>query len=136
MDTISIGTLVKLKEIMRRNKEVEKAYHNAANNSDNKKLIHYFRRKSKEWKNFGESLKIKVRAALPASGEQKVEMDVMEMPSLDNGDTTLKRFSQRERAEVDEYRKILEGQKLPFDIYHLIRIHKMWIEVDLSKSML
>ena len=136
MDTISTGTLAKLKEIMRRNKEVEKAYHHAANRADNKKLIHYFGRKSKEWKNFGEALKSKVRAALPARGEQKVAMDVMEMPSLDNGATTLNRFSQRERAEVEEYRKILEEQKLPFDIYHLIRIHKMWIEVDLSKSML
>ncbi|MBC8769865.1 hypothetical protein H4O18_17835 [Arenibacter sp. BSSL-BM3] len=136
MDTISTGTLAKLKEIMRRNKEVEKAYHNAANSTDNKKRIHYFRRKSKEWKKFGEALKNKVRAALPAKGELKPEMEDMEMPSLDNGATTLKKFSQRERAEVDDYRKILEGQKLPFDIYHLIRKHKMWIEVDLSKSML
>ncbi|WP_157943806.1 MULTISPECIES: hypothetical protein [Arenibacter] len=135
MDTISNGTFGKLWEIMRRNKEEEKAYHYAANSADDKKLMHYFRGKSMECKKFGKALKIKVMAAFPAGGGPKSEMDIVEMPLLESGATTLKRFSLRERADVDDYREILENQKLPFDIYQLIRKHKMWIEVDLSKSM-
>lgn len=96
----------------------------------------YFQRKSNQWKKFGNSLKIKAMVAFPSGIRPKEEMDIMEIPSLDNGATTIKNFSQRERAEVEEYRKILEGQRLPFEIYQIIRKHKMWIEVDLSKSML
>lgn len=136
MDTISKGTFGKLRGIMQRNKEEEKAYHYAANSADDKKLTNYFRRKSKECKKFGKALKIKVMAAFPAGGGPETEIDIVELPLLESGATTLKRFSLRERADVDDYRKILEGQKLPFEIYELIRKHKMWLEVDLSKSMI
>lgn len=136
MDTISKGTFGKLREIMRRNKVEEKAYHYAANSADDKKLTHYFRRKSKECKKFGKALKIRVMAVFPAGGGPKTEMDIVELPLLESGATTLKRFSLRERADVHDYSKILEGPKLPFEIYELIRKHKMWIEVDLSKAMI
>lgn len=136
MDTISKGTLEKLREIMRRNKEVAKDYKNAADKADNKKLKQYFKEKSKECKKFGKAMKIKLMAKFPVGGGPKKEINVMELPLSESGAITLKRFWIRERADVDDYRKIMEGQKLPFEIYHLIRKHKMWLEVDLSKSML
>lgn len=36
-------------------------------------------------------------------------------------------------AAVSDYTDMLEESLLPFDIYHLIRKHKMRIEVDLHK---
>ncbi len=119
---------------MQRNKEVEKAYHNAAESAENEKLIRCFRRRSDVRKKFGESLKIEVMASFPKGGGPKAGMDIRKMPSLKSGASMLKIFSKRARAEMAEYRKILEGQELPFEIYQIIRKHKMRIELDMLKS--
>ncbi len=133
METIDKRTFGKLWKLMYRNTQVEKAYHNAAENMDNKKLIHCFRKRSEERKRFGESLRNEIMAAFPLGGDQKASMHISEIPILDNGASMLKIFARRDRSEVDKYGKILEVQNLPFEIYQLIRKHKMRIEVELFK---
>ena len=46
----------------------------------------------------------------------------------------LKACIQGDRAAAREYADLLEKYSLPFDVYHVIKKHKMFIELDLHKA--
>ncbi len=134
-------TQKKLGEIIKRNKEAENSYRGASDRVGNSGLSSFFRRRSEQWKKFGASLKHEIAVAFPALAAvndlpghiKDTWLDTAALSSSDSDASMLQISMQGDRAAVKTYGKLLEGNKLPFTIYQLIRKHKMRIEVDLFK---
>jgi hypothetical protein len=130
----------RLHGIILKNKETQNEYCRAINLVTSKELKSYFQSKCDKLKRFDGSLVHEVSVAfpqiLPIVRSKNYTGTWMSTDSINNSAdeaSMLKVSIQCDKAAVGEYADLLERYLLPFDIYHLIRKHKMFIEVDLYK---
>ncbi len=130
----------RLQGIILRNYESRNAYGKAVDLAVSSYLKSYFRRKCVNGKRFDRSLNREVSIAFlesqPTAWHQNHTDPWMDaeglLCSVDDA-SMLKVAIAGDRAAVSEYNEVLEGRLFPFEIHHLIRKHKMRIEVDLYK---
>jgi|GEM_PF-3155323 len=130
----------RLHGIILKNKESQNEYCRAVNRVASKELKSYFQSKCGKLKRFDRSLVHEVSIAFPQTlpvvryeNYAGAWMATDSIISSADEASMLKVSIQCDKSAVSEYADLLERYLLPFDIYHLIRKHKMFIEVDLYK---
>jgi len=130
-----------LEEILEKNRDAEKGYRKAAENSDSASLKSYFENKAHERAHFNNSLKSKMVANYDDIDDDssftgsihRAWMDVKAFFSGDNDESMLEEAIRGDRAAVEEYEEVLEETALPPAIATLIREQKTKIRTDLNK---
>ncbi|WP_026809927.1 ferritin family protein [Arenibacter latericius] len=127
--------------VILKNKESESAYCKAMERAVSADLKAHFQDKFTKHKRFDETLTREVSVAfsqLPPvawrNSNKDLWIDTETIVRLSDDASMLKVCIQGDRAAVREYAVLLEKYSLPFDVYHVIRKHKMFIELDLHKA--
>lgn len=129
----------KLHWIILKNMELEINYLKMTNFVASRNLKTYFLKKSSDLKKFTESLKYEVSIAYPklfTNALVKYSLQWLDPVAIlqSTDDATMFELSLNgDRKAVREYENLLNKYLIPFEIYHHIRKHKMWIEVNLIK---
>ncbi|MCM4166601.1 hypothetical protein KCTC52924_03541 [Arenibacter antarcticus] len=131
---------IQLYGVILKNKESKNAYCKAMERAVSADLKTYFQDKFTKYKRFDETLAREVSVAFPQllpvawrNNNRDFWIDTETIFRLSDDASMLKACIQGDRAAVREYADLLEKYSLPFDVYHVIRKHKMFIEVDLHK---
>ncbi|WP_031442451.1 hypothetical protein [Arenibacter algicola] len=129
----------KLHWIILKNMELEINYLKVTNFVASRNLKTYFLKKSSDLKKFTESLKYEVSIAYPqlfpnALAKYTLQwLDPVAILQSTDEATIFELSLYGDRKAVREYENLLNKYLIPYEIYHLIRKHKMWIEVNLIK---
>ncbi|GGW24381.1 DUF2383 domain-containing protein [Arenibacter certesii] len=130
----------RLYQVIQKNKASEEAYSKAANKVISANLKSHFQEIYTKRKRFDQTLTKEVSRIFPeplpvAWKDNHIDLwiDIESIIRSSDDVTILNACLQGDRLAVREYNELLEKYSLPFEVYHAIRKHKMFIEVDLQK---
>ncbi len=131
-----------LEEILEKNRDAEKGYKKAADNTDDANLQRYFTKKAKDRAQFNTELHRQMATEYDDfdgdgsfTGDiHRAWMDIKSFFSGDDGEAMLEESIRGDKAAVEEYKDILDDNNLPVSIAKLIRKQKGDIESDLSQN--
>lgn len=131
-----------IREILAKNKDAQKGFSSAAENTDNLRLQTYFRRKSYDREGFNDKLLEAIHAGYPnikVEGSftgtiHRVWMDMKTMFTADDDESLLNEAIRGDKAAVEEYDEVLNYKSLPIELRHLLNEQRESIIIDLRNN--
>ncbi|MGB6151143.1 MAG: PA2169 family four-helix-bundle protein [Pricia sp.] len=131
-----------IEEILEKNRDAEKGFRKAAENTDNHGLKVYFQDKAAKRKEFNTRLTSEVRLAYSDFDEDgsfsgtihRAWMDVKALFSADDDEAMLEESIRGDKAAIEEYNDVLEESTLPIVLRNLLTEQKAAIQMDLNEN--
>ena len=131
----------KLNDLLEKTYDAEKGYSKAAENTDHALLKAFFERKSKERKNFGNTLKTEIHGFGEKADEggsvtgaaHRTWMDIKAFFSADSPEAMLEEAIRGEKAAVEEYEDVLSDTSLPSSTSKILTDQMHQIKADLNR---
>lgn len=131
-----------LEEILEKNKDAEKGYKKAADNTEHTQLKRYFEHKAEKRGIFNNNLQRQMVTAYEdfdddssfTGNMHRVWMDIKSFFAGDDDKAMLEEAIRGDKAAVEEYKELLKEHTLPMGIAEMIREQMHEIESDLSQN--
>jgi uncharacterized protein (TIGR02284 family) len=131
-----------IREILEKNKDAQKGFSKAAENSEHPKLKAYFLKKSGDREKFNQKLISEIHTGYPkmdvdgsfAGSIHRVWMDVKLLLSSDNDEAILEEAIRGDKAAIAEYDEVLDYKTLPVGIRHLLSEQRVMIQTDVRNN--
>lgn len=141
METKYENLVDQLEEILEKNRDAEKGYRKAAENTESRGLQSYFQDKAREREQFNDSLKREMVMSYDKIDDDssftgsihRTWMDIKAFFSANNDESMLEEAIRGDKAAVEEYEEVLADESLPSSIASLIRNQQTKIRTDLNK---
>lgn len=141
METTNRKLTDQLAEILEKNKDAEKGYATAAENTNHPGLKNFFLKRSNERRDFNLRLKRELATnfdGIDTEGSytgsiHRAWMDAKSFFSGNNDEAMLEEAIRGDRAALEEYEELLGVQHLPMTLNQIIKNHAIKIRTDLEQ---